>query len=109
MTTVKYEQGKALRNKWNVWVLEVGYNKTTKDKIAYKHPATFPEKLAHDHIISWSNEGDTVLDPFAGSGTTLKMAKQLNRKYIGIEIAEEYIPIIEARLAAVKNVQGELL
>ena len=63
-----------------------------------EHPAVFPEKLAEDHILSWSNEGDTVLDPMAGSGTTLKMAKKNNRNYIGIEISEEYIEIIKARL-----------
>ena len=84
--------------KGNVWYIPVGGWHVTKDKIAYKHPAIFPEVLAHDHIISWSNEGDVVLDPFAGSGTTLKMAKQLNRKYIGIEISEEYIKIINERL-----------
>jgi len=63
------------------------------------HPAPFPEKLAEDHIISWSNEGDTILDPMAGSGTTLKMAKKNNRKYIGIEISKEYIEIINKRLS----------
>lgn len=63
-----------------------------------KHPAPFPEKLAEDHILSWSNEGDTVLDPMAGSGTTLKMAKKNNRNYIGIEISPEYIEIINKRL-----------
>jgi site-specific DNA-methyltransferase (adenine-specific) len=62
------------------------------------HPATFPEKLAEDHILSWSNEGDIILDPMAGSGTTLKMAKKNNRNYIGIEIAPEYIDIINQRL-----------
>ena len=62
------------------------------------HPAAFPEKLASDHISSWSNEGDVVLDPFAGSGTTLKMAKLTGRQYIGIEISEEYIQIINKRL-----------
>jgi DNA modification methylase len=62
------------------------------------HPAPFPEKLAEDHIISWSNEGDTILDPMAGSGTTLKMAKKNNRNYIGIEISPEYIDIINKRL-----------
>ena len=70
----------------------------SKDKIAFQHPAIFPEKLAEDHILSWSNEGDVILDPMAGSGTTLKMAKKNNRNYIGIEIAEEYIKIIEERL-----------
>lgn len=63
------------------------------------HPAPFPEKLAEDHILSWSNEGDIILDPMAGSGTTLKMAKKNNRNYIGIEIAEEYIDIINKRLS----------
>jgi len=62
------------------------------------HPAMFPEKLAEDHILSWSNEGDTILDPMAGSGTTLKMAKKNNRNYIGIEISQEYIEIIKKRL-----------
>lgn len=62
------------------------------------HSATFPEKLAHDHIISWSNEGDTILDPFAGSGTTGKMAKQLNRNYILIEKEPEYCKIAEERI-----------
>jgi len=75
----------------NVWSYPVG-NKTID------HPAVFPEKLAEDHILSWSNEWDTVLDPFAGSGTTLKMAKKNNRNYIGIEISEEYCSIIENRL-----------
>jgi DNA modification methylase len=64
----------------------------------YGHPAIFPEKLSEDHILSWSNEGDTILDPMAGSGTTLKMAKKNNRNYIGIEISPEYIDIINKRL-----------
>jgi len=68
------------------------------------HPAPFPEKLAEDHILSWSNEGDTVLDPMCGSGTTLKMAKLNNRKFIGIEISEEYCKIAEARIKATKDV-----
>ena len=85
--------------RWNVWWFPIGYLSQTKDKVAYKHPAIFPERLAHDHIVSWSNEGDTILDCFAGSGTTLKMAKQLNRNYIGIDISEEYLEIIRKRLA----------
>ena len=63
------------------------------------HPAPFPEKLAHDHIISWSNEGDIVLDPFSGSGTTAKMAKETNRKFIGIDCSEEYCEIARKRLS----------
>ena len=49
-----------------------GKNQTTKDSVAFRHPAIFPEQLAQDHILSWSNEGDAVLDPFMGSGTTAK-------------------------------------
>lgn len=63
------------------------------------HPAYFPEKLAKDHIASWSNPGDVILDPFAGSGTTLKAAKELNRQWCGIEINPEYCAIAEARLS----------
>jgi site-specific DNA-methyltransferase (adenine-specific) len=82
----------------NIWKYDVGGNKSSKDKISFQHPATFPEKLAVDHIISWSNEGDIVLDPFVGSGTTCKMSKQLNRNYIGIDISQEYIDIAKQRL-----------
>jgi len=63
-----------------------------------KHPAVFPDVLAKDHIISWSNENDLIYDPMAGSGTTLKMAKLNNRNYIGSEISKEYCDIIEKRL-----------
>src|SRR5699024_10792353 len=66
----------------NIWHIDNGYMRTTKDKYAYKHPAMFPEKLAEDHIVSWSNPGDIVLDPFGGSGTTAKMAILNDRKYI---------------------------
>jgi site-specific DNA-methyltransferase (adenine-specific) len=75
----------------NVWTI-------TPQKANRIHPAMFPEKLAEDHILSWSNEGDTILDPMAGSGTTLKMAKKNNRNYIGIEISPEYVEIIKKRL-----------
>ena len=71
---------------------------STKDKIAYKHPAIFPEALARDHIISWSNPGDIILDPMCGSGTTLKMAQSLGRQAIGIDISEEYCNIATARI-----------
>ena len=73
--------------------------KSYTDKFLKGHPAIFPEKLAEDHILSWSNEGDIILDPMAGSGTTLKMAKKNNRNYIGIEISPEYIDIINKRLS----------
>ena len=76
----------------NIWFYVVGGK-------GNNHPASFPEKLAEDHILSWSNEGDTVFDPMAGSGTTLKMAKKNNRNYIGIETSQEYIDIINKRIS----------
>ena len=81
-----------------VWVYEGGVNHSTSDKIAFQHPAIFPESLARDHILSWSNEGDAVLDPFTGSGTTGKMAVLNRRKFIGIERESEYAAIAVARL-----------
>ena len=86
------KSGNELKIKQNIFEYVVGGKKDG-------HPAIFPEKLAHDHIISWSNEGDVVLDPFAGSGTVGKIAKQLNRNYILIEKEQEYIDIINKRLS----------
>ncbi len=83
----------------NVWSYSTGkVPDVSKDDIAYQHPAIFPELLARDHIESWSNIGDTVLDPFAGSGTTLKMAHLLQRHYIGFEISAKYVEIIRKRM-----------
>jgi len=65
----------------------------------YKHPAKFPEELAQDHILSWSNKGDIVFDPMCGSGTTCKMAVKNERNYIGIDISEEYVEIARRRIA----------
>lgn len=98
MIDMKYKMGLDTRKDDNIWKLNVGYGKSSLDKISFEHPATFPETLAERHILSWSNEGDTILDPMAGSGTTLKMAKKNKRNYIGIEIAPEYIDIINKRL-----------
>lgn len=79
----------------NTWNLNtVKFNK-------HKHPAIFPEQLANDHIISWSNEEDLVYDPFMGSGTTAKMVLLNNRYYIGSEISKEYCEIIEKRLNSI--------
>ena len=87
--------------KGNIWRYTTGHNHSTKDSIAFKHPAIFPEQLANDHIISWSNENDIVFDPFMGSGTTAKMAMLNNRRFIGCEISEEYCNIIKDRLGNV--------
>lgn len=86
----------------NIWTYDVGNNKTTLDKIAYKHPAIFPEQLARDHILSWSNEGDIVMDIFSGSGTVHKMALLNKRQYIGFEISQEYINIENERIKELK-------
>ena len=63
------------------------------------HPAPFPIALARDHIATWSNHGDVVLDPFAGSGTTAIAAKELGRRFIGLELSADYCEIAEQRLA----------
>jgi DNA modification methylase len=76
----------------NVWRYPVGCNDDTV------HPAVFPETLAKDHILSWSNEGDLVYDPFMGSGTTAKAAHQLKRRWIGSEISAEYVELANKRL-----------
>lgn len=76
----------------NVW-------KINEEKVLNKvHPAVFPEQIANDHIISWSNENDLVYDPFMGSGTTAKMCILNNRNWIGSEISNEYCNIIEERI-----------
>lgn len=66
------------------------------------HNAPFPEQLANDHIISWSNEGDVVLDPMCGSGTTLKMARLNNRNFIGFDVSANYVAISKKRIAIPK-------
>jgi site-specific DNA-methyltransferase (adenine-specific) len=86
------------KTKTNIWYYAVGLGGSTKDKNAFKHPAIYPERLAQDHILSWSNEGDVVFDPMCGSGTTCKMALLNNRKYIGVDISKEYINIAQERL-----------
>ena len=100
------EVGSAIRNdnrvdiinetkyKANVWAMH-------PNNTHHGHPAIFPEQLAADHILSWSNPGDLILDPMCGSGTTCKMAKLNNRHFIGIEISQEYCQITNKRLAAI--------
>lgn len=87
----------------NIFQYGISLNVATKDKIAFEHPAIFPEALVEDHIFSWSNEGDIVYDPFAGSGTTGKMAILNKRKCIMSEISAEYCDIIKKRLEPIIN------
>lgn len=81
----------------NVWYLKTASQENVCK--ANEHPAPFSEELAGDHIITWSNPGDLVADPMAGSGTTLRKAKDLNRKVIGIELKEEYCELTARRLS----------
>lgn len=78
--------------RYNIWRYSTSFNDKTD------HPAVFPEKLALDHILSWSDENDIVLDPFMGSGTTGKMALRSNRKFIGIEVVKKYFDEAEQRI-----------
>lgn len=87
--------------RYNVWYITTGKNYSTKDNFAFEHPAIFPETLAEDHILSWTNEGDLVLDPMAGSGTTLKMSKLNNRNYFGIDINQEYVDLSNRRVEGI--------
>jgi site-specific DNA-methyltransferase (adenine-specific) len=85
--------------RFNIWTIKDG-------KRQHEHPATFPESLARDHILSWSNPGDTVLDPFLGSGTTGKMVVQHGRKFVGIEISPEYLAIATNRIAGAQSLEA---
>lgn len=82
----------------NVWFYQTGSMHTSVDAMAFQHPAVYPEALAKDHILSWSNENDIVYDPFMGSGTTAKAAHQLKRNWIGSEISSEYVELANKRL-----------
>ena len=88
--------------RFNIWKYTTGSNVST-DNIAFEHPAIFPEKLAADHIKSWSDKSDVIFDPMCGSGTTLKIAKKLNREYVGIDISEKYCDISRQRLQVIER------
>lgn len=98
--TLNYEKVERTTEKkvGNVFFYSIGGGISTKDKIAYNHPAIFPEKLVYDQIITWTNESDIIYDPFMGSGTTAKISHILNRHWIGSEISEEYVNIANERL-----------
>ena len=78
----------------NIWRIIKDY------KGVVDHPAKFPEALARDHILSWSNPGDTVFDPFLGSGTTGKMALLEGRRFIGIERDPDYFRVASERISS---------
>ena len=97
---VNAESGRTLKHmvfkeealQYNIWEMQVARNKTA-------HPAVFPEQLAHDHIITWSNPGELVLDPFVGSGTTALEARRTGRHYIGFDISDEYCQMARDRIS----------
>jgi len=95
----KNTQVKDKKQKSNIWNLSTNCG-------AIGHPAQFPEQLAQDHIISWSNPGDLVFDPFVGSGTTAKMALLNGRNYCGIDISEEYCEIARKRVEQAQSQQS---
>jgi len=100
MTTKDYKY------RGNIWAYDVGKNKGSKDDI-WTHPATFPEQLADDHILSWSNKNDIVFDPFMGACTTGKRAILNNRDFIGMELVEKYYNLSKERIKDL-SIQTEL-
>lgn len=82
--------------KGNIWYYSVGKGKSSKDDRAFEHPATFPEQLVEDNIASWSDEGDLVLDPFLGSGTTAVVSVRNKRDFCGCDVSDLYINKIAA-------------
>lgn len=84
--------------RFNIWRYNTGAGYSSNEDIAFEHPAIFPYRLAVDHILSWSNTGDVVLDPFGGSGTTMRAAKDLGRQGVMCEIEERYCEIAATRL-----------
>ena len=91
----------------NIWEYQTGKGHSASDDIAHQHPAIFPEKLAEDHIISWTNKGDLVYDPFMGSGTVAVMAQKNGREFLGSEITEKYCEIAEERLRTMKETEKQ--
>ena len=87
--------------KGNIWEYVVG--KKEEDQEAKGHPAPFPCQLVRDHISSWTAQGDIVLDPMSGSGTTARVAAEMGRKYIGIDISHEYCELARQRVILVET------
>jgi len=102
---IKYTKTK--RNEFtkvrNIFEYNIGGGHSTRDKVAFGHPALMPEQLAHDMIATWTNEGDQVFDPFTGAGTTAKMCLLSNRKFHGTELSLEYCELVEKRLNLTLN------
>jgi DNA modification methylase len=95
----------------NIWKYNTGKNYSSKDDAAFEHPAIFPESLAKDHILTWSEENDLILDPFTGSGTTAVACIETNRKYLGFEVDPAYYDVclrrIEQHVTIIENKKEE--
>lgn len=98
LTKWKYEMNKPTKIHGNIFRYNVGFMASSNEKLAFEHPATFPEQLAFDQIKTWSNQNDIVFDPFMGSGTTAKISIMLKRNYLGSEISKEYFDLINRRI-----------
>ena len=107
---IKYTKTK--RNEFtkvrNIFEYNIGGGHSTKDKVAFGHPALMPEQLAHDMITTWTNEGDAVFDPFTGAGTSAKMCLLSNRKFHGTELSLDYCKLIKTRIELTLNPQVPL-
>ena len=91
------------------WDMAVAQNRRlfeTESGEKIKHPAVFPLELPLRHILSWTNEGDVVLDPFIGSGTTAIAALRLNRRFIGIEMNKDYVGIANTLISEEREKNG---
>lgn len=98
-----------MRSDWFI-PLCTGHERLKNDEGQKAHPTQKPEALLYRVIMSSTNPGDTVLDPFFGTGTTGAVAKKLGRNYIGIEREEDYIRIAQRRLDGIKKLgDGEIL
>jgi len=93
LADTKVYESEEFGRRFNLWEYP-----TQTDEFSGQHPAPFPLKLAEDHIISWSNPGDTIFDPFSGSGTTALAALRNKRRAIGVDISAEYTEIAVARI-----------
>lgn len=97
--------GKAI-NEWgienNIWIIKNGMYKSTKDLIAFNHPAIFPEELVIRHILTWTEKSDIIYDPFMGSGTSAKCAIMTERNWIGSELDQTYSEIINQRIDGIE-------
>jgi site-specific DNA-methyltransferase (adenine-specific) len=91
-------QIKTERKASNIFTYNVGTS-SSRDKIAFEHPAIFPEQLVQDQVRTWTNERDIVYDCFMGSGTTAKIAEMLDRRWLGSELSAEYVLLAERRIA----------